>query len=181
MTLPDTALENTALEAAPDGSVVVALDDSSQSRTALAWAAAYARTTGAGLYAVHVLRADFGLPESWSPVLGGAPHTVSGPELDFARDAVRTLFSDARLEPEVTLTMLYGSPGPEVVRFAARAGLLVVGTREHRGFERLVTGSVSHFCLDHARSPVVAVPLAVVTDAVGSASATADHREQVRT
>jgi nucleotide-binding universal stress UspA family protein len=35
---------------------------------------------------------------------------------------------------------------------------LVVGTREHVGLERLVTGSVSHYRLSHAECPVAAVP-----------------------
>jgi hypothetical protein len=38
------------------------------------------------------------------------------------------------------------------------AALLVVGTQEHAGIGRLVSGSVSHYCLSHAQCPVVAVP-----------------------
>ena len=34
----------------------------------------------------------------------------------------------------------------------------MVGTREHVGLGRLLTGSVSHYCLSHAGCPVVAVP-----------------------
>jgi hypothetical protein len=36
--------------------------------------------------------------------------------------------------------------------------LLVVGTREHVGLARLVSGSVSRYCLSHAQCLVVIVP-----------------------
>lgn len=140
------------------GSVVVAVDDSSQSRRALAWAARYARTSGTTLHAVHVVRYDFGAPESWSPGLRGVMHTVSAPALDGTRAAVQELFAAEHPESTWTLTSLDGPAGPTIVRFAARAGLLVVGTREHTGVERLLVGSVSHHCLSHATCPVVAVP-----------------------
>ena len=49
-------------------------------------------------------------------------------------------------------------PGPTLVAQSASASLLVVGTRENAGWSRLVHGSVSHYCLSHARCPVVVVP-----------------------
>ena len=47
---------------------------------------------------------------------------------------------------------------PLLVRESARSAMLVIGTREHVGFGRILTGSVSHHCLSHARCPIVAVP-----------------------
>jgi hypothetical protein len=41
---------------------------------------------------------------------------------------------------------------------AERAALSVVGTREHVGLGRLLSGSVSHYCLSHALCPIVAAP-----------------------
>lgn len=145
-------------ETAAPGSVVVALDESSQSRRALAWAAGYARSAGLGLHAVHVVRYDFGAPESWSPGLRGVMHTVSAPALDGTRAAVQGLFEAEHPRSSWTLTHLDGPAGPTIVRFADLAGLLVVGTREHTGVERILVGSVSHYCMSHATCPVVAVP-----------------------
>lgn len=55
------------------------------------------------------------------------------------------------------LEHIVGPPGPVLVGEAERAQLLIVGTREHIGIRRLLTGSVSHYCLGHASCPVVAI------------------------
>jgi hypothetical protein len=57
-----------------------------------------------------------------------------------------------------TLEIVQGPPGPTLVQRACNADLLIVGTGEHAGVRRLVSGSVSHHCLSHAHGPVVAVP-----------------------
>jgi hypothetical protein len=44
-----------------------------------------------------------------------------------------------------------------VERFQGAAAL-VLGNRDHVGIDRLLVGSVSHYCLSHASCPVVAVP-----------------------
>lgn len=62
---------------------------------------------------------------------------------------------DVRTEPIV----LRGEPGRVLVSFASQAGdLLVVGTGRHGGLSRLLHGSVSRYCMAHARCPVLAVP-----------------------
>jgi nucleotide-binding universal stress UspA family protein len=40
--------------------------------------------------------------------------------------------------------------------------MLVVGTHEHTGLRRVVSGSVSHYAISHAEVPVIAVPAARV-------------------
>jgi nucleotide-binding universal stress UspA family protein len=141
-----------------DGAVVVAIDESSSSRAALGWAAEYARSVGADLHAVHVLRYDFGAPLTWAPGLLGAPHTVSESAFELAKLSMRQMVDSVSPAPSWTLTFLEGQAGPEIVRYARNGHLLVIGTREHRGMERLLVGSVSHYCLAHAECPIVAVP-----------------------
>jgi len=51
-----------------------------------------------------------------------------------------------------------GGAGPVLVAKAHGARMLVVGTHEHTGLRRAVSGSVSHYALAHADLPVVAVP-----------------------
>jgi hypothetical protein len=51
-----------------------------------------------------------------------------------------------------------GDPGRVLVAESAHAVLLVIGTREHVGWGRILNGSISHYCLSHAMCPVVAVP-----------------------
>ena len=60
--------------------------------------------------------------------------------------------------PDWVLQFASGDTGPVLVRQSEDARLLVLGTREHVGLGRLVSGSVSHYCLSHAVCPVVAVP-----------------------
>jgi nucleotide-binding universal stress UspA family protein len=49
-----------------------------------------------------------------------------------------------------------GEPGPAIVAEAKEwgAGLIVVGSHGYTGLRRLLTGSVSHYVVDHAPCPV---------------------------
>jgi nucleotide-binding universal stress UspA family protein len=147
---------NSSTSLAP--AVVVAIDESATSRAALVWAAKYARAVGARLQAVHVTQYDFGDPVTWAPGLLGAPHTLSGDALNLGRHRIEDLYAATSPEPSWSLHFIGGPVGHEIVAFARNAELLVIGTREHRGLERLLVGSVSHYCLGHAQCPVVAVP-----------------------
>lgn len=138
--------------------VVVAIDDSAPSVLALAWAADYARQVHAELRAIHVLRYDFSAPVAWSPGLRGAPQLVSGPEIHSIEADLQELFDAVDPEPSWSLRFLDGPVGQTVVEHARDARLLVIGTKEHRGIDRLIVGSVSHYCLSHTTCPVVAVP-----------------------
>jgi nucleotide-binding universal stress UspA family protein len=142
-----------------DGPVVVAVDGSDSSRTALAWAAAYARSVHAELQVVHVLQYYFGDPVTWAaPGVLGVPNTVSTEMIDSDKRRLHGLFDATEPEPGWSLRFLDGPAGHAIVDAAHDAQLLVVGTREHRGLERLLVGSVSHYCLAHASCPIVAVP-----------------------
>ena len=68
------------------------------------------------------------------------------------------VFRAAAPEPDWTLEIRDGVAGRELVNASAEAQLLVVGTREHVGLGRLIKGSVSHYCITHARCPVAAIP-----------------------
>jgi len=107
---------------------------------------------------VHVLQYDFGAPLAWTPGLRGAPRTVTADELDLARSQVQRMFDATGPEPSWTLRFLEGPAGHKIIECARQARLLVIGTREHQGLERLLVGSVSHYCLTHAEGPIVAVP-----------------------
>lgn len=150
--------------------IVVGLDGSPSARAAMAWAARRARSTAARLRAIHVLerpeaRALYAMPVITSRIL-------SADELDPSwTDACRRDFAASGPEQSWTLEFAEGGPGPAMSEASQGAVLLVLGTREHRGFGRLVSGSVSHYCVNHAGCPVVAVPM--MADDVLAASATA--------
>jgi nucleotide-binding universal stress UspA family protein len=72
------------------------------------------------------------------------------------RGAIQAVFDSVQPDPGWRLSFS-GEPGPVLVAESG-AALLVVGTRGHVGIGRLLSGSVSHYCLSHADCPVVAVP-----------------------
>ena len=143
---------------AGQNAVVVAIDESDSCRAALSWAATDARTVEAELRAVHVLRYDFGAPLGWTPGLRAATRAVSEPGIELTHAAIRTIFDSIGPEASWTLSFLEGPTGQEIVDYARDAQLFVVGTREHKGLDRLVVGSVSHYCLNHVVCPIVIVP-----------------------
>ena len=55
--------------------------------------------------------------------------------------------------PRLILQFASGDAGNILVQQSQDARLLVVGTREHAGLGRLLSGSVSHYCLSHAVCP----------------------------
>jgi len=74
------------------------------------------------------------------------------------REAIVAEFQAVAPRPDWILQFASGDAGHILVEQSKDARLLVVGTREHAGLRRLLSGSVSHYCLSHALCLVVAVP-----------------------
>ncbi len=144
--------------------IVVGLDDSPSSEAGLQWAAQQAKSTGAVLRAVHALGRPYGFAAADIPL------TVEPSELEEPRrNAITTMFEAVSPHRDWVLEFVSGYAGEVLVRRSKGAQLLVVGTREHVGLDRLLAGSVSHYCLSHAACPVVAVPAAPHDVYVGNA------------
>jgi nucleotide-binding universal stress UspA family protein len=147
-----------APEAASPTDIVIGIDDSPASRAALAWAADFARATGDRLRVVHVFSAIDGSPTVWTNGFPPMPFVFRTAAREISEKQLKKMFEAVNPEPAWTLEFSEGPVGSELVRLAAGARLLVAGTREHRGLDRIVSGSVSHYCLNHASCPVAAVP-----------------------
>jgi nucleotide-binding universal stress UspA family protein len=80
----------------------------------------------------------------------------SGEQAD--RAAVTAVWEAAYPKPGWRLEFYNDDPGRLLVAKSRHAELLVIGTREHVGWGRILSGSVSRYCLSHAACPVVAVP-----------------------
>lgn len=152
-------MESTSTPCEPE--VVVGFDDSPSARAALVWAARYARAAGLRVRAIHVL-GQIPDPMAWvssydaAGYLGDAP---SAEELEGRiKEVIRLSFDTVRPESDWSLDFVCGAPGKTLIKESRRSQLLVIGTREHTGIERLISGSVSHYCLSHSVRPVVAVP-----------------------
>lgn len=149
----DAPTPGTGAEAAAFGSggIVVGVDGSAQSESALRWAVRQAGLTGQVVHAVI----------SWDyPVdFGAAP--VSEPDWrdDSAavlRKTIEEVLSDDDAR-RVQQHVVQGHPVTVLMDAAADADLLVVGSRGHGGFAGMLLGSVSQHVVAHAPCPVVVV------------------------
>lgn len=138
--------------------VVVGVDESPAAAAALTWAAAHAVGNGRPLRVVH----------AWTTSTRAAAGTARFHHREAASADARARITRVVLAtlgestPQLrwTLDVQPGHPGPVLVERSQGALVLVVGTQEHIGLRRAVSGSVSHYCLSHAEVPVVAVPAA---------------------
>jgi nucleotide-binding universal stress UspA family protein len=139
--------------------IIVGIDDSPSSQAALSWAARLARATRWDLRAVHVLEWPVGLAEE---AAGEPAEVVRLPDsaVDQAfRHGMRRVFDEVDPQSGWELHFAEGDTAPMLVRLAAEAELLVIGSREHDTSGRVLAGGISHFCISHATRPVVVVPV----------------------
>jgi nucleotide-binding universal stress UspA family protein len=139
-------------------SILVGLDLSPSSREALRWAAEQARLTGRRLLAINAVP----IPPSLAPIgiIGMSESAMGESTVDTPlREAVSAVWDSVQPELGWSLEFVLDDPGPALVTRSAEAALLVVGTHEHVGLARLVSGSVSRYCLSHAKCPTVIVPV----------------------
>jgi nucleotide-binding universal stress UspA family protein len=136
--------------------VVVGVDGSPQSRTALKWAAAEALDHGAGLVVVNVWEHTM-LPPSGS--VSVSERYVPDPSQRTAEDLVEVIKEELGEDPPVVVEphVKQGNPAKVLIDQSADADLLVVGTRGHGGFRGLVLGSVSQHVAAYASCPVTVV------------------------
>jgi nucleotide-binding universal stress UspA family protein len=140
--------------------VVVAVDGSGASRTAIQLAAYEARCRRAGLVAVTAYRAE---TQASAPAARPVGTLTTGAEVRAsAENALRDAVSDA-LGPDaadVELLSVAGPAGKAVVEAArqASAELIVLATRPGLS---MLPGGVSQYVLRNARLPVLMVPASV--------------------
>jgi nucleotide-binding universal stress UspA family protein len=135
--------------------VLVGVDGSRGSRTALAWAAAEASAHGADLVVLKV----------WEPTLlppvgtGAVPLNVPESSEGAAEELLQVIKDELGEDPPVLAQprVKHGRPAEILIEQSATADLLVVGTRGHGGFAGLVLGSVSQHVAAYAQCPVAVV------------------------
>jgi nucleotide-binding universal stress UspA family protein len=148
--------------------IIVGVDDSAGGRAALRLAVEQARSSHARLVAVR----------SWAlglPRHGGLRRRRRGPvhphvvmhwdrtmQRQACRDFINLCFADALggTPEDVALTIRTpeGEPGAVLTGLATAEGdVIVVGQEPRMTMRRVLHGSVSRYCRDHARCPVVIV------------------------
>jgi nucleotide-binding universal stress UspA family protein len=136
--------------------IVVGVDLTNAGVAALRWAARQARLTGEPLRAIHVVK----LPDAFAlaGLVGSAVETPVESINESYRRALDAVWSAVEPDPGWKLEYFVDDPRGVLVDASTDASLVVVGTREHTGLGRFLSGSVSHYCLSHCHCPVVAVP-----------------------
>lgn len=131
--------------------VLVGVDGSEPSQSALRWAARYAKAVGETVHAVI----------AWEPPAMFGLEMPAGIDVDFAADALAVLTNavEATLGPspevKIRTSVLKGHPALVLLREAQGADILAVGNRGHSTLAGLMLGSVSLHCVSHAPCPVV--------------------------
>lgn len=133
--------------------VVVGIDGTEGSTSALGFAFRAALRRGVGVTALH----------AWLP---GRPTDLDGQVDDLGSDqsfrlhmfdAALTIWRDAFPEVDVQPKLVPAPAGPALLAESAAAALLVVGSRGHGRMHGTLFGSVGHTVLRSAQSPVAVV------------------------
>ena len=143
--------------------IVVPLDGSSRAERAIPVARRLAVTLGCPIILVHVVDQEeleetpFGLDEPNSPAKGVTPD-----EVNVAIDQAATYLQRQELALEtdgvtVQHRVIIGDTIPALIEFADPADIVVVASRAHTGFRRLVDQSVAEHLVRRAPSPILIV------------------------
>jgi nucleotide-binding universal stress UspA family protein len=136
--------------------ILVGVDGSPASRTALTWAAAEAAEHRAELVVLTVWERTL-LPPMGS---GGVPQSpVPDPGERATEDLLTIIKAELGENPPVLVQprVKQGNPAQVLIEQSADTDLLVVGTRGRGGFAGLVLGSVSQHVAAYAKCPVAVV------------------------
>jgi nucleotide-binding universal stress UspA family protein len=148
-----TATSDTEALEAIKGAIVVGVDGSEASKSALRWGARQAELTGSSLVAVT----------SWHYPAGYGDSMAWAENVDFEADAEQILGETieevlgAEGGTKVTREIAEGHPAVTLERASEVASLVVVGSRGHGEFAGMLLGSVSEHLATHARCPIVIV------------------------
>jgi nucleotide-binding universal stress UspA family protein len=137
--------------------IVVGVDGSECSRSALGFALEEARIRKARLRVVvvwHVPLAAYGA--GWAPPPPHLAEDVESAAKEVLAEALEAVQAGAG-SVEIESVAREGQPANVLLEEAAQAEMLVVGSRGHGGFRELLLGSTSQQCAHHARCPVVIV------------------------
>jgi nucleotide-binding universal stress UspA family protein len=140
--------------------IMVGVDGSASSRTALRWALHQAWEHDAQVVAVTVWESPYSsLGGPLYPVDTDAIAAQAARSLDDAVASVLAEMAPDERSDTVERRVLEGVAAPTLCEVAAeQADLLVVGSRGHGGFTGLLLGSVSAHCAHHTPVPLVIVP-----------------------
>jgi nucleotide-binding universal stress UspA family protein len=145
------------------GRIVVGVDGSPPSITALRWGAAEAQLRQATLVALHAWTFVVPAPTAEPGLIGAPPADFAGSLEAFReaaeaelREAIEKAFKDGP-PLEIEQLLVEESAGEALVAAGEDADLLVVGSSGKSGLASVLLGSVSKHAITHASCPVCVV------------------------
>ncbi|MDQ1662786.1 MAG: hypothetical protein QOJ68_2766, partial [Blastococcus sp.] len=138
-----------------DGPVVVGVEDDGSDDAAVEFAAREAETLGKEVVLVHAWRSTAPGASSFDADLGRTGYEAAAATrlMDVSR-GVRAAYPGLPITPLLD----HDKPASAVIRAAAGASLIVVGTHRMDALDRLRFSSVSRTVLERSRCPVAIVP-----------------------
>jgi len=138
--------------------IVVGVDGSPGSDTALRWALKLAQESGARLEAVAAWELSYGWIDGYWPDVERWSKEAAAAAAEMLDKAIASATHDRPEYAETIRTVVEGPPARVLLDRSQGADLLVVGSRGRGGFSGLLLGSVSQQCVHHAKVPVAVVP-----------------------
>ena len=148
----------------PCSKILVPLDFSDDSKRALHYAVALAKSTGAEVSLLTVIEDTFPYPELFA---------WDHPDEEFykfmrteARKRMAGLVADSGLEADVDRLVVRGRPMVEIVAMADEVGadLIVMAKHGSSGIRAAIMGSTAESVIRNAHCPVLVLPAAVESD-----------------
>jgi nucleotide-binding universal stress UspA family protein len=134
--------------------VVVGIDGSPASLTALRWALAEAVRLRSTAEVVHSY-----LPQTLTDFTFGSPHELHTRSVCMVAEEVAAALAEMTTHPTVVETSLPGGPATILLQRAEHASLVVLGAHGKPALRDIVLGEVSASVIRHAPCPVVIVGL----------------------
>ncbi len=132
--------------------IVVGIDGSDASLTALRWAIREGAATGARVDVVHAWHA-----QNTRDIAFGSPHELATGSACMLQNEVAAAMVGLPVVPEVTESSVHGRPASVLVDKARGARMLVLGAHGRTGLMDVVFGQVAATSRKHADCQVVIV------------------------
>ena len=136
--------------------IVVGVDGSPGSKTALRWALAQARISGAAVQAVAAWQ-DPVVYDGWVPTPADGD-AIAASTKTILTNTVAEVTGTGGQPVDVRVAVAEGPAAQVLMTAAEGAELLVVGSRGRGGFAGMVLGSVSQHCVQHPPCAVAVIP-----------------------
>ena len=132
--------------------IVVGIDGSAESLSALRWALNEAASTNSTIEAVHCWQ-----PHTIPDVIFGSAEEMHRGSICMLRNEVQAALAGMPDKPTVVETSVHGRPTHVLLERASGARLLVLGAHGHTNLHDVAFGRVATSCIRHAACPVVIV------------------------